>query len=94
MKGRPTYLAPCPAPSQSGRSHSMLHALRTGAGLAFDTIQRLERDVDAWRKIPESDRDSAAKAAGIDAMNLELAIDSMAASLPQSEPPPKLKAKK
>ena len=94
MRTRPAYIAPCPGPSQSGKSHSMLHALRTGAGLAYDTIERLERDVKLWRNLPESDREAAARAACIDAENLELAIDSMAASLPEGLPPQKIIPKK
>jgi hypothetical protein len=72
----------------------MLHALRTGAGLAYDTIERLERDVALWRKLPAQDREAAAKAASVDAENLELAIDSMSASLPQGSPPKKIVPKK
>lgn len=94
MRARPSYIAPCPGPKESGRNHSMLHALRTGAGLAFDTVTSLERDARAWRSLPETDRDAAAKAAGIDAENLEMAIESMAAALPQAEPPKTKKTSK
>jgi len=94
MRPRPSYIAPCPGPRESGKNHSMLHALRTGAGLAFDTVSRLEQDVSAWRSLSQSDRDAAASAAGIDAENLELAIDSMAAALPQAQKASSKKANK